>query len=94
MSDRMQWQPEILHDVDLADVLPVKLSADQAYELAARRHGVTVAEMRSRSRLRHLHAARVDAWRILRAQGWSLTGIGAAVGRDHTSICVALKERG
>lgn len=93
-TQRERWQPETLQGFDdLADLLPAKLSADDAYALAARRHGVTVEEMRSRSRLAHLVAARVEAWRILRAQGWSLPAIGKAADRDHTTVMAALRGR-
>jgi len=90
--NREDWGPDLGIDFDdLADALPAKLSADDAYAIAARRHGVTVAELRGRTRTPHLHKARVEAWRMLLDQGWSSVAVGRAVGRDHSTVLCAVK---
>ena len=68
-------------------------SAEQAAEEVARRHGVRVREMLGPCRETHLVRARLDLYRVLRAEpfSWSYPSIGRFVGgRDHTSILYAL----
>jgi|HubBroStandDraft_1064217.scaffolds.fasta_scaffold308785_2 chromosomal replication initiation ATPase DnaA len=67
-------------------------TADQAAEEVAQRHGVRLREMLGPSRETHLVRARLDLYRILRAEPfrWSLPSIGRFVNRDHTSILYAL----
>ena len=53
---------------------------------AAEHHGVTAAEIKGRSRLGHVVAARQDVFLELREAGWSFPRIGMAMGRDHSTV--------
>ena len=57
-----------------------------AISRAAEHHGVTVAEIKGRSRLGHVVAARQDVFLALREAGWSFPRIGRAMGRDHSTV--------
>jgi chromosomal replication initiation ATPase DnaA len=65
-------------------------SAQALAEQVARRHGISVEELFARKRMRHLFVARAELYRLLRDQGWSLPAIGAFVGRDHSTVMMAL----
>ena len=58
----------------------------RAINRAAEHHGVTVAEIKGRSRLGHVVAARQDAFLALREAGWSFPRIGRAMGRNHSTV--------
>ena len=51
----------------------------RAINRAAEHHGVTVAEIKGRSRLGHVVAARQDVFLALREAGWSFPRIGRAL---------------
>lgn len=55
-------------------------------------HSVSVTEMRSPSRARHLHPARVEAYRRIRDElNWSYPVIGDYFARHHSTIISALE---
>lgn len=59
------------------------------YEIAiniARLHGVSIGELFSRARERHVVAARVEIWSDLRERGWSYPAIGRLFGRDGSTV--------
>ena len=58
----------------------------RAINRAAEHHGVTVAEIKGRSRLGRAAAARQDVFLALREAGWSFPRIGRAMGRDHSTV--------
>ena len=58
----------------------------RAISRAAEHHGVTVAEIKGRSRLGPAAAARQDVFLALREAGWSFPRIGRAMGRDHSTV--------
>ena len=58
----------------------------RAISRAAEHHGVTVDEIKGRSRLGPVAAARQDAFLALRQAGWSFPRIGRAMGRDHSTV--------
>ena len=58
----------------------------RAINRAAEHHGVTVAEIKGRSRLGPAAAARQDVFLALREAGWSFPRIGRAMGRDHSTV--------
>lgn len=58
----------------------------RAINRAAERHGVTVAEIKGRSRLGHVAAARQDVFLELWEVGWSFSRIGRAMGRHHSTV--------
>lgn len=58
------------------------------------RHDVTLEEIISHNRMPHLVRARWELIRELRNRGWSLTRIGNAINRDHTSVLHALQKMG
>ena len=58
----------------------------RAISRAAEHHGVTVAEIKGRSRLGPVVAARQDVFLALREAGWSFPRIGRAMGRDHSTV--------
>ena len=58
----------------------------RAISRAAEHHGVTVAEIKGRSRLGAVVAARQDVFLALRESGWSFPRIGRAMGRDHSTV--------
>lgn len=59
---------------------------------ASMKHGVPVDRIFSDTREARVVAARRDAWKLARAAGWSLTEIGRAFNRDHTTILVGLRK--
>jgi chromosomal replication initiation ATPase DnaA len=65
-------------------------------EVAARtiaaRFGVRYEDMMGPARWGTLPIARRALYRVLRAQGWSLPQIGRFVGRDHTTVMIALRK--
>ncbi|WP_135210382.1 helix-turn-helix domain-containing protein [Vitreimonas flagellata] len=67
-------------------------SARQALRAIEREFGVSLEEMKSASRRRHIVRARWAAFRVLRMRGWSTPKIGALFNRDHTSVLYALGE--
>jgi len=69
-------------------------SPEDLAAFVAKRHGISVKDLLGRARHPHLHAARVELYRALRAQDWSFPSIGKFVGgRDHTSILYALAPK-
>ena len=58
----------------------------RAINRAAEHHGVTAAEIKGRSRLGSVVAARQDVFLLLREAGWSFPRIGRAMSRDHTTV--------
>jgi chromosomal replication initiation ATPase DnaA len=61
----------------------------------ADRHGVGVAELYGRSRVREVVAARFEAIALLResdAAKWTTTRLGALFNRDHSAIVYALRR--
>lgn len=52
----------------------------------AQRHGIPIADIKSRSRLRPIVHARQEAMALMRDEGRSLTQIGLFLDRDHTSV--------
>ena len=58
----------------------------RAINHAAEHHGVTVADIKGRSRLGPVVAARQDVFLALREAGWSFPRIGRAMGRDHSTV--------
>ena len=62
-----------------------------AAEIAAK-HGVRVANMLGKGRFHHLVVARAELYATLRAWGWSYPAIGVFVGRDHTTVILALSS--
>jgi len=70
---------------------PVSIPATIARIAAA--HGVGPRDLLGRTRLSHIVDARRDLYHALRVSGLSLTQIGAAVGRDHTTVMTGLKRR-
>lgn len=55
-------------------------------------YGVTVEQVLSTSRDPRIVKARQGAMWLLRADGWSLPKIGAALGRDHTTVLHACNK--
>lgn len=68
----------------------VSPTLDAIYRIS-KRTGVSLATMRSTNRSDAVHAARVEVYKLLRSQGWSLLEIGKLFRRDHTTIHHALK---
>lgn len=61
----------------------------------ARAHGLTVPQMKSKSRFREFVAARREAYVYLHGEeGWSTTQIGRYFGRDHSTVVWALDHSG
>lgn len=58
---------------------------------AGQQHDVDASEIRGRSKYREVMAARRTAYRILADRGWSVSRIGRAFGRDHSTISHGLK---
>lgn len=55
-------------------------------ERAAKRFGLTAADVLSKNRLKSVaHARHLAAW-LLRDQGWSYQEIGKILGRHHTTV--------
>ena len=79
-----------LHFAERAD----REVAAQLCEVIAERHELLVpTTVLSDNRHPDVVAARRELCGVLRAMGWSLTRIGRAVGREHTSVMNLLKER-
>jgi len=91
VMDREDWMPEV--DRVIEEVTPPKPSARVGYTLAqiAEAHGVAVDDMVSPCRKRELVAARVDAYRVLKALGFSYPQIARWFGRDHSSVVQTLQ---
>ena len=66
----------------------------EAIAAAAARHAVTPEAIEGRGRTGAVAAARAAVWCWLRARGWSYPEIGAAWGRDHTTIMSAVRKHG
>lgn len=61
----------------------------------ARAHGLTVPQMKSKSRFREFVAARREAYRYLHEEeGWSTPQIGRYFGRDHSTVLWAIDHSG
>jgi len=54
--------------------------------------GVTPAQIFGRSRRKTIVAARHEVWARLHRLGWSLSALGRAFDRDHTTILAALSK--
>lgn len=67
------------------------MSSAEVVAVVAAEHGVTVDEILSPSRYRHIVAARREVCTRLRAQGWSYPAIGRALGRDHATVMYLVK---
>ena len=52
--------------------------------------GLTMEDIRSRAKPRHLVEARRELAAVMRARGMSLSAIGRAMDRDHTTILTLL----
>lgn len=66
--------------------------AQRMAEIAAKRYGVSVEDVLGPSKEKHFVEARRYAWKMARRSGWSLTEIGRAFNRDHTTILVGLRK--
>lgn len=55
-------------------------------------YGVSVAEIKGSSRLAPIVAARWEAMRRLREQGFSFSSIGRLVNRNHATVMHALRS--
>lgn len=65
---------------------------NQALTAIARKHGITLEKLKSKSRLAACVEARRDAYRMLHAApyNWSTPRIGAYFGRDHSTVVYAI----
>lgn len=61
-------------------------------EAVAKRHRLTIDEIRGPSRKRYICNARWDAMRLLRDRGMSLPTIGRILNRDHATIIHGLRR--
>lgn len=78
------------------DALPAKQVAEKLFKLRddtrqhfaaiAQRHEVSMGEMFGHARHGGACAARAEAYRLLRARGWSSPRIGALFGRNHATV--------
>lgn len=83
----------------LADILedntpavPTESQLDRILREVCVAHSITEDELVGMSRARHLHAARVEAYRRIRTElGWSYPVIAKHFGRNHSSIMSALE---
>lgn len=82
-----------MHVTDLIRHIHSRHSIDLIVAGVARKHGLSVAELKSSGRASHLVRARKDAAIALRAQELSYPTIGRALDRDHTSIMALVKGR-
>lgn len=64
-----------------------------ALDVCTERH-LDAETVLSRDTSRSSLEARVAMYQALRARGWSLPQIGRQFGRDHTTICHALRRAG
>jgi len=62
-----------------------------AFKDIAKTHKVTIEELFSGSRLRHVVRARADAMRMLRGAGWSASAVGRFFKRHHTTVLDATR---
>lgn len=71
---------------------PFRRSSTIAAGVAAK-HGVTLAMLMGESRVKHIVAARHEAWWLVwRTTGMSYPRIGAIFRRDHTTIMHGVKK--
>lgn len=86
--------PRVAADAVLMHVTVPKLRSREILEEVAAKHGLRVDDLRSKSRLHVLVAARQEASFRLRTElGLSLPAIGRLLGgRDHTTILHAVKR--
>jgi chromosomal replication initiation ATPase DnaA len=54
-------------------------------------HGLRPLDVLGPSKEALLLPARREVWRVLRSWGWSYPAIGAATGRDHSTVMAALR---
>lgn len=65
----------------------------QALELVAEDHGVTVAVLKGKDKGKFSARARRDAYAALRYLGLSLPHIGRLLNRDHSTVLAGLAKR-
>ena len=59
----------------------------------AKRHRLTIDELIGPRRVKHLVTARVEAYHLLRREGYSMPQIGQRMGgRDHTTVLHGLTK--
>jgi len=57
----------------------------------AKKYGVTLDELRTRRRFKHLTDARKEIYRALLDLGWTTAAVGEFVGVDHSTVHKVLK---
>lgn len=62
-------------------------------ERVAEKHGVTLEDIAGKSRIRHIVAARHEAWALVRwTLGWSYPAVAIMFGGvDHTTVIIAVR---
>jgi len=68
----------------------LQLEWQRGLEEIARKHRLTLTELRSPRRFKPHAEARRECYLYLQARDWSTTRIGKLFNRDHTTIVVAL----
>lgn len=74
------------------DATSLPSQADAVVRRVSRATGVTVSQIRGRSRRKPIVRARHAAWSLLDRLGWSIAGIAREFGVDHTSVLHALSK--
>jgi chromosomal replication initiation ATPase DnaA len=70
---------------------PYERTCEELVEIA-RWHGLTIGDIRSANRDRHIVRARDEAIAHLRAKGWTYPRIGQFFNRDHSTCVVAFQR--
>ncbi len=79
-------------EIDLDKTVVQAKSGDVVAGEIAKKYGVSVSELKGRSRLRHIARARKKLYTALRNQGWSYPAIAIFCdNRDHSSVLNTLR---
>ena len=74
-------------------VVALDVPVEMLAQVIARRHGLTIEQIKGPSREKHIFKARKMLYHALRDRGWSYPAIGRFVGgRDHTTIMKGLHQ--
>jgi chromosomal replication initiation ATPase DnaA len=60
----------------------------------ASRYGLTVEQLRGRILRSEVMAARRELYTAMRSAGWTYSAIGRWIGRDHSTVSVAMRRTG
>lgn len=66
------------------------MNADEITKLVAKRHGISIEKLLSKSRYSELIKARRELMAAMRLNGYSYSAIGRFLGKNHTTICFHL----